>query len=64
MLAATVEILIGEVNRRSQEGLSPAERTRLAAVLRWLAAKIEPERKVIPFRGVLCDLNNNGGRSD
>jgi hypothetical protein len=42
--------------------IPPAERGRLAAVLRWCAAEIDPPKKIVPISGVLSDLK--AGRAD
>ena len=53
-----IAILVDAMKHGSEEidRIPPAERGRLAAVLRWCAAEIDVEKKVVPISGVLRDL--------
>jgi hypothetical protein len=53
-----IAVLVDAMKHGGEEiaKIPPAERGRLAAVLRWCAAEIEPPRKVVPISGVLHDL--------
>jgi hypothetical protein len=57
-VSAKIAILVDAMKHGGGEiaKIPPAERGRLAAVLRWCAAEIDPPKKVVPIAGVLSDL--------
>jgi hypothetical protein len=51
-----IDMLVSLVKQGKHEHYRPAERGRFSAILRWLAAEFDPEKKVIPLNGVLNEL--------
>jgi hypothetical protein len=62
-VSAAIAMLVDAMKHGSHdvERIPPAERGRLAAVLRWCAAEIDPAKKVVPISGVLRDLRTRRG---
>jgi hypothetical protein len=56
-LAAKVDALLSAIRRQDLEGLSPAERQRLASLCRYVADIAEPPPPR-PKSGVLSDLKS------
>jgi hypothetical protein len=55
-ISAKIAVLVDAVKKDGFEGIPPAERRRLAAVFRWFAVEVDPDKKIVPMSGVLRDL--------